>query len=119
MSSTPAEVESAIAALTAPRHKLVEAAGHVPNAAGLYAVYGSVETWHVLGLGAVPDSRPLYVGKAERSLASRDLNTHFRTGCTEHSSVRRTFAALLRRSLSTCRPAQQGQARRQADALRA
>ncbi|MBK9033447.1 MAG: hypothetical protein IPL61_19640 [Myxococcales bacterium] len=71
----------------------------MPNAAGLYALHGSIETWQLLGLGAAPDARPLYVGKAERSLASRDLQTHFRTGSTGQSTVRRSFAALLRDEL--------------------
>lgn len=41
----------------------------------------------------------MYVGKAEESLASRDLKTHFATGKTGQSTVRRTFAALLREPL--------------------
>lgn len=44
-----------------------------------------------------PGSR--YVGKAESSLASRDLRTHFRTGKTGSSTLRRTLAALLREEL--------------------
>lgn len=93
-------VAVSLVALAAPRYRLVDAEGHVPTAAGLYALHGSIETWQLLGLGATPDARPLYVGKAERSLASRDLNTHFRTGSTGQSTVRRTFAALLRGELS-------------------
>lgn len=69
--------------------------GGVPNAAGLYAIYGSAATWGELGLGSPPDARPLYVGKAEASLRSRDLSTHFATGRTGQSSPRRSFAALL------------------------
>jgi hypothetical protein len=42
----------------------------------------------------------LYVGKAERSLASRDIRTHFATGKTGSSTVRRSFAALLRDNLA-------------------
>jgi hypothetical protein len=42
---------------------------------------------------------PLYVGKAERSLQSRDIRTHFATGRTGSSTVRRSFAALLRNPL--------------------
>lgn len=93
-------IDVALVALAAPRFRIVDAAGHVPNASGLYAVYGAMETWQQLGLGAAPDARPLYVGKAERSLTRRDLNTHFRTGRTGQSTVRRTFAALLRGELS-------------------
>jgi hypothetical protein len=43
--------------------------------------------------------RPLYVGKAERSLAGRDLCQHFGTGMTGWSTLRRTPAALLRARL--------------------
>lgn len=43
--------------------------------------------------------QPLYVGKAERSLVSRDLRTHFETGMTGTSTLRRSFAALLREPL--------------------
>ena len=62
---------------------------------GLYALYGSAAVWHQLGLGDPPDDRPLYVGKAEDSLVTRDLRTHFATGRTGQSSPRRSFAALL------------------------
>jgi hypothetical protein len=41
----------------------------------------------------------LYVGKAEDSLASRDLKTHFGDGRTGQSTVRRSFAALLHDTL--------------------
>ena len=69
--------------------------GGVPNVPGLYALYGSPAGWRALGLGSPPDDRPLYVGKAEASLVSRDLKTHFATGKTGWSSPRRSFAALL------------------------
>jgi hypothetical protein len=39
------------------------------------------------------------VGKAEDSLVSRDINTHFGNGRTGSSTVRRSFAALLREPL--------------------
>lgn len=69
--------------------------GAVPDAAGLYAIYGDAGVWKALGLDDAPDDRPLYVGKAEDSLVSRDLHTHFATGKTGWSSPRRSFAALL------------------------
>jgi hypothetical protein len=62
-------------------------------------VHATTATWCQLGLGEPPDARPLYVGKAEVSLVSRDLKTHFRSGRTGQSTVRRTFAALLRTEL--------------------
>ena len=42
---------------------------------------------------------PLYVGKTEQSLQARDIRTHFATGRTGSSTVRRSSAALLRNSL--------------------
>ena len=41
------------------------------------------------------DDQPLYVGKAEKSLNGRDVGTHFATGKTGSSTVRRSLAALL------------------------
>jgi hypothetical protein len=70
-------------------------AGEVPNRPGLYALYASPGAWQQLGLGHPPDARALYVGKAERSLESRDLKQHFAIGKTGWSSPRRSFAALL------------------------
>jgi hypothetical protein len=72
----------------------------VPSEAGLYAVYGSREVWRELGLGRRPDGRPLYVGKAENSLAGRDLEQHFADGETGSSTLRRSLAALLRSPLN-------------------
>jgi hypothetical protein len=62
----------------------------VPPSPGLYAVHGEVAVWQELGLGEPTDARPLYVGKAERSLAARDVDTHLSTGKTAHPSVRRS-----------------------------
>jgi len=67
-----------------------------PNAPGLYAIIGSTEFWEELGLGLPPDERPLYVGKAEKSLLLRDVRQHFGTGKTGSSTVRRSVAALLK-----------------------
>jgi hypothetical protein len=77
-----------------------EAAANVPGQPGLYAIYAGREVWLELGLGEPPDQRPLYVGKAEDSLITRDLNTHFGNGRTGSSTVRRSFAALLRKPLA-------------------
>lgn len=85
----------AVAHLDRPRHTIAEAATNVPSAPGLYAVHGAPEVWLELGLGAPPDGRPLYVGKAERSLVSRDVRTHFATGKTGSSTLRRSVGALL------------------------
>ena len=79
---------------------LTAAVGAVPDRPGLYAIHASPQTWRELGLGDPPDGRPLYVGKAEDSLVTRDLKTHFGDGRTGHSTVRRSFAALCTTRLS-------------------
>ncbi|WP_405938270.1 hypothetical protein OG338_17795 [Streptomyces sp. NBC_00726] len=92
------EVVAALGALTdGPRHTAEEALTAVPGAAGLYAVYGDLPAIRDLAAGTA--GRPLYVGKAERSLAGRDVRTHFATGRTGSSTLRRTLAALLREPL--------------------
>lgn len=93
------DLPAILTALTAPRHGLAKALPNLPSVPGLYAIYGPPETWRDLGLGAPPDDRPLYVGKAEDSLVARDIATHFGNGRTGSSTVRRSFAALLRDTL--------------------
>jgi hypothetical protein len=92
----------AIAALSGTRWNIADAPRHVPEQPGLYAVYGDAQAWTELGLEPRPDS-PLYVGKAEDSLARRELRGHFAVGGgraqTGSSTVRRSFAALLRAQL--------------------
>ncbi len=102
-----AHLEPALDLLSGPgaeQHAVPElissaAAGQAPGSQldcpGLYAVYADAEVWRQLGLGDPPDERPLYVGKAEDSLVTRDLRTHFAAGRTGQSSPRRSFAALL------------------------
>jgi hypothetical protein len=89
-------VDVALAALAAEPIPLAGAEGHVPPCPGLYAISGAAGVWRELGLGEPPDARPLYVGKSESDLVSRDLEYHFgdeeKTGW---SSPRRSFAALL------------------------
>lgn len=101
---------NAVAVLTGTCWSITEAAAHVPARAGLYAIYGDEHAHRELGLLDDPGARaapdlPLYVGKAEVSFVSRDLKDHFaavpgseaRTG---GSTIRRSFAALLRDSLN-------------------
>jgi hypothetical protein len=88
-------VEAAATLATSARHSVSEALGAVPDAPGLYAFYASARACSDLGLGPASDASALYVGKAEASLVSRDLKTHFATGKTGSSTVRRSFAALL------------------------
>jgi GIY-YIG catalytic domain-containing protein len=76
-----------------------------PNHPGLYAVYASADVWRMLRLDDPPDRRPVYVGKAERSLSSRDVGTHFgfarktQNSVTGSSTLRRSLSALLRTEL--------------------
>jgi hypothetical protein len=90
------EIGEALEALSGPRLQLRGAADRVPPQPGLYAIYGDSQTWQALRLGEPPDDRPLYVGKAEDSLLSRDVGTHFGNGRTGQSTVRRSIAALLK-----------------------
>ena len=88
------------AALSQPRWAILEAPNKLPESLGLYAVHADKAIWEELGLGAPPDSRPLYVGKAEGSVVGRDVDTHFGDGRTGSSTLRRSFAALLRERLA-------------------
>lgn len=93
-----------IQSLSASRCPISEAAVFLPDSPGLYAIHSSKEVWTLLGLAHRAEV-PLYVGKAEDSLVSRDLNTHFAVGPetapkTGSSTVRRSFAALLRGPLN-------------------
>lgn len=93
----PSDLPAIIRALRAPGRTVDAAfAADAPEVAGLYAIHArDAAVWRQLGLGETSDDRPLYVGKAEASLASRDVATHFATGKTGGSSPRRSFAALL------------------------
>lgn len=88
-------VDAALRHLAGPGVPIVEAEQAVPHHPGLYAVHADSSVWRNLGLGDPPDDRPLYVGKAERSLAERDVRTHFSTGRTGSSTLRRSLAGLL------------------------
>lgn len=93
---TQRDADDAIKALRPPGMPIDNAlGGAVPDAPGLYALYGAPAVWTQLGLLAPGDTRPLYVGEAEASLIDRDLRTHFATGRTGQSSPRRSFATLL------------------------
>ncbi|HVQ18152.1 MAG TPA: hypothetical protein VMT27_03850 [Actinomycetes bacterium] len=85
----------ALVDLAGVRHKRSAATHQVPSAPGLYAFYGDEQAWSELDLSPAFDGQPLYVGKAERSLNGRDVGTHFSTGKTGSSTVRRSLAALL------------------------
>lgn len=93
---------AAMRALAGERWSIAEAADHVPAVPGLYAIYGHEAAWRDLELPYQPDT-PLYVGKSEDNLVRRELGTHFAVGAgrakTGGSTVRRSFAALLRGAL--------------------
>lgn len=88
-------LEAALGSLAGPLLAMADAERAVPSAPGIYAFHGDAKVWRQLGLGEPPDDRPLYVGKAERSLAARDVRTHFSTGKTGSSTLRRSLAGLL------------------------
>lgn len=95
--------EDAPKALSGERWSIVDALGHVRPEPGLYAIYGDERAWAELGLDPRHDV-PLYVGKSEDSLAQRELQVHFAidqdvSAQTGSSTVRRSFAALLRGQL--------------------
>ncbi|MHA6510744.1 GIY-YIG nuclease family protein [Tessaracoccus sp. Y1736] len=95
-------VAEAMRALAGQRWPVAEAVNHVTAVPGLYAIYGHEQVWGDLGLPYRAET-PLYVGKSEDNLVSRELGTHFAVGTgraqTGSSTVRRSFAALLRGEL--------------------
>lgn len=80
-----------------PRLPLSEALQSVPSVPGLYGFHADAAGLVELG---IETSGPVYVGKAERSLLGRDVRTHFATGKTGSSTLRRSLAGLLREQLS-------------------
>ena len=90
-----AVVMDALNVLQGDRHTLERAEVAAPRAAGLYAFYGDTQAWNDLGLTPALSDAALYVGKAEKSLHGRDVRTHFASGKTGSSTVRRSLAALL------------------------
>lgn len=85
-------IEEAMAALTGPAISAGEAEGVAPHRPGLYAISASAQ-----GLATISfeGASIIYVGKSERSLASRDLGQHFADGQTGRSTLRRSLAALI------------------------
>ncbi len=90
------EIPTVLSTLHGRRHGLREVLPELPPKPGLYAIYGDEVAWSELELGEPHSELALYVGKAEDSLVSRDLDCHFVDGRTGSSTVRRSFAALLR-----------------------
>lgn len=108
LSDLAAEAVSALTS-TNTRWSITDAPAHVEPRPGLYAIYGDEQAHQDLDLVAdahpsVSLDLPLYIGKAEKSFVSRDLGDHFAavpgsTARTGGSTVRRSFAALLRDQL--------------------
>jgi hypothetical protein len=94
------QLQAVMSSLQAPRFPVCEALPTLPPVPGLYAIYGDELAWAELRLDIPDEDLPLYVGKAEDSMVKRDLKTHFGDGRTGSSTVRRSFAALLRNELS-------------------
>ncbi|MBK8758271.1 MAG: hypothetical protein IPM08_14470 [Actinomycetales bacterium] len=90
----------ALKALSGPTLQYLAAIATVPHEPGLYVLYGDERAWSELGLSVTAGHQPLYVGKSEGSLNSRDVRTHFAAGGTGSSTVRRSLAALLKEQLS-------------------
>lgn len=90
----------ALECLVGPRLRRTDAARLAPRRAGLYAFYGDDKAWADLELTPAFSNQPLYVGKAEKSLNGRDVGTHFASGKTGSSTVRRSLAALLMSDLN-------------------
>lgn len=61
---------------------------------GIYAFFFIGKNFPLEGF-KVPDNRIIYIGKTESSQQSRDANTHFKTGRTGSSTVRKSIGALL------------------------
>lgn len=103
LSAIEAHGTNARIALSAARWPIVDAPTHVDPVPGLYAIHASGEGWAELGLEYRANT-PLYVGMSKSNLVTRELGQHFaidpgvpaRTG---GSTVRRSFAALLREPL--------------------
>ena len=97
------EARTALVAPGKPIDRVSEAESHGP---GLYAVHAAPVTWEELRLGERPDDRPLYLGKAEKSFASRDVHGHF--GKRSLGSQSPTGGSTLRRSLAALLAARRG-----------
>ena len=99
-------VKEAITALGSPAVHVGKIDAREAGRPGLYAFYASASSWRQLGLGKPPDPRPLYVGKAESTLTSRDVEGHF--GLRERGVQSPTGSSTLRRSLAALLAAKRG-----------
>jgi hypothetical protein len=96
--------DAAIDSLSRNKLRISDAPNRVPPKPGLYAIYGDGSVWTTLGVTSTVEGGPLYVGKSEDNLLAREVFTHFNASATRKpatgsSTVRRSFAALLRTEL--------------------
>ncbi|HYK75991.1 MAG TPA: hypothetical protein VEV16_03380 [Daejeonella sp.] len=76
--------------------KLVKDLNSLPDEQGIYALYIDKST--DLGKFGNP-GQLIYVGISEKSLVSRGIETHFKTGQTGWSTLRRSIGAILKSKL--------------------
>ena len=88
-------VGDAIETLSLPGLWFADLQAGVPRSPGLYAFHVAPDALDHVDWDLATSTCLLYIGKAERSLRSRDVTTHFGTGKTGASTVRRSLAALL------------------------
>jgi len=69
----------------------------VPSEPGVYAIF--LGDWATLPVTGIPASGLLYIG-ASNDLAYRDFDTHFASGGTGFSTLRRSIGALLKDDLA-------------------
>jgi hypothetical protein len=99
--ASPALLSEAMAALRGSAVAVGKIRAEQSGKPGLYAFYAAASTWNDLGLGRPLDGRPLYIGKAENTFASRDVDGHFGLRArgvqspTGSSTLRCSLAALM------------------------
>lgn len=77
------------------------AAAPCPAVPGIYKVFlADSDALSGTALAGLKPGSPLYVGKAERSLATRDLRQHLTSGGTGSSTLRRSLGAVLKEELA-------------------
>ncbi len=62
---------------------------------GIYALFYIGKDKFPISDFVIPDHQIIYIGKTEKSQKSRDADTHFKTGKTGSSTVRKSIGALL------------------------
>jgi hypothetical protein len=68
------------------------------NKPGIYAIFTNSGSLPHIPV-SITDDEIIYIGKTEKSQRSRDANTHFKSGKTGSSTVRRSIGAIFRESM--------------------